>query len=312
MRTLFSLLLSAALAAPAAAQGTCEVIGIQTDEVAPPAVDGPLSFDVSFGASVTFAQRAVINEALSEWTGLVTTGGHIANPFPVIFVNGPLGGSRLAQAQTSWDGSGTLVTSTITIDNDGSSTFFVDPTPNTNVEFDANGNCVDPACMGVSDLLSVMRHEIGHAIGWTGAYGTNQNPLTAAYVSGLTFDAGRLNIALDPAFTSHSDPAVHPGDLMNPALPGGTRIGISWYPTVALPARNIDHDVVLKFIDAGSTSLFAFGTADLPWKSVASAVSVAAPGARFLMIPGTYDENPFTIVEAHDFYLARGGSVLIQ
>jgi hypothetical protein len=309
------LLTSLVLVLPASTQdGGCEVISTQTDYQPPPSpVDAPLVIAVSFNANVSTAQRAVILQATSEWTALIETAGHIANPYFMTFVNGPLSGSTLARANTTWNSStGYLTGSTVTIDNDGSSNFYIDPTPGGNGEFDGNGNCTDPSCMNLTDLLTVMRHEVGHAMGWTGAYGSPTNPLTTAYISGTTFDGARLNIAMDPALTSHCNASVHPNDLMTPTIPQELRRPIQMYPAAAFIARNIDHWLTLKFVD-GSYTGFPVGTADLPWNTLLAVSQVASPGDPILLIPGTIDEPGVTVItDAHQFFLARGGTAVAK
>ena len=311
------LMLLASLATPFQANaqhaddaGGCHVIDVPVTDPVPPSVEAPLTFAVAFDPNVTAAQRAVINRALDEWRGVVLDAGHILNPYVISFANGPLARGRLASAQTFWNSSsGVLLNSIITIDDDGTSDFFIDPTPAANEEFDARGDCIDAACMDVADLLTVIRHEIGHALGWTGAFGTT-NPLTATYVSGTTFDAPRLNIALDPALTSHSDDTIHPDDLMNPTLPGGKRRGLAWYPSVALLGRNIDHDLRLRFVDASSTAFFAFGTGDLPYRSIAAAFAAEPAGRPLLLADGTYLEAPITLDQAHEIFAARQSAIV--
>jgi hypothetical protein len=308
---MLSILICAAIGQESHAQGGCEVIGRITHGVVEPAESAaPLTIVPAYDPNVTAEQRAVIDQAIAEWDGVIVSAGQIANPYVIGFVNGPLGGNTLARASTSWTPSGVLNDCTITIDDDLTSIFFVDPTPAEDEEFDANGNCIATACV-FSDLLTVMRHEIGHALGWVGAYGSPTNPLTVSYIFGTTFDPGRLNIAMDPLLTSHSDPAQHADDLMNPGLPSGKRRGLAWYPAVALIGRNIDHDLILRFVDEGNTS-FAAGTADFPWKSAATAEASEPSGRPLLLIPGTFDEVPFDLTKARELFVSRGGTAVIH
>ena len=126
--------------------------------------------------------------------------------------------------------------------------------------------------MEASDLLSVMRHEIGHALGWTGAFDPNVNTLVEELMNGNTFDGLRLNIAMDPNQTNHSDPAHHPNDLMNPSIGTELRLGVSLYPAASLPARAFDHTISMRYLDA-SNWFFQDGSADHPWRFLAQAVS---------------------------------------
>jgi hypothetical protein len=85
------------------------------------------------------------------------------------------------------------------MDNDGSTTYFVDPTPAVSAEFQpdtlsqwrfTNGAAASGA--NTTDLLSVVSHEVGHALGWLcGAacgftnpnYDALMNPPTGSFVS---------------------------------------------------------------------------------------------------------------------------------
>ena len=78
------------------------------------------------------------------------------------------------------------------------------------------------------DALTVVRHEIGHALGYTGLYGNNYGVTGEEYryydlwVSGSTFDAGGLNIALaSEGDTYHV--SMDYENLMSPALVNGVR-----------------------------------------------------------------------------------------
>jgi hypothetical protein len=296
----------------ATTESQCDVVGILVDQE--PASDprvGGFTINATFNANVTAAQQNVCQQAINEWQAIVVGAGAISNPYPITFQNGALAGNILAQAATSWNASGTLVGTTITIDNDGSSVWFVDLTPGADEEFDADGVCDTPTCQGASDLLSVTRHEIGH----TGAFGQTTNPLIVALVTGTTFDQVRLNIAMDPAPSTHTDPITFANELMNPAIPAGRRREITLYPSGSLPARGINHDVSMRYVDASNGGT-QDGSADNPWSSLVAAVNNEVRGTPLLMIPGSYGESPVTIGdqadEVHTISVANGGSAVVD
>lgn len=293
----------------------CSVIG-RLDPNAPATVRtaAPLVLSVTFNNNLTAAQRAVCQQAVNEWDARMQGAGGLVNPYPLTFKNGPLPRGKLAQADINWDTGGFLTGSTITIDNDGSSMFFVDLTPGDDSEFDAAGNCIASSC-SESDLLTVMRHEIGHSLGWVGLFpsrGAAPNVFPGPLMSGNIFDPLRLNVAADPLQTSHVDDTVFPGDLMTPGLDAGVRIAISDYPDLSVVARAYINDVNLRFLDSNG-SFLQTGSTENPFTTFSVANALAPPGMTFVVIPGTYDElNPAVLDKAHKIILARGGSVVLD
>ena len=152
----------------------------------------PLSIVAIFTPGVTAAQQAVILQAIAEWEGVIEHAGQRINPYPITFKAGSL--ATVAKNETSYSlVNGTMLGSVITIDDDGSTPWFVDPTPGLNEEYDSSGNCIALSCTDDYDLLTFMRHEIGHALGWVGGFsigGSFTNPLVSLLITGSTFDPG--------------------------------------------------------------------------------------------------------------------------
>ncbi len=121
-------------------------------------------------------------DAAADWWEMAILDTHTVT---INFSWGSLGGGTLGQHQLNNQTGGANsreTQGTITFDNDGSSVFFIDPTPHLNEEYDtytetnadlgggllnigrvftgATGNAA-----GRFDLLSIAKHEIGHALG---------------------------------------------------------------------------------------------------------------------------------------------------
>ena len=83
--------------------------------------------------------------------------------------------------------------------------------------------------------LSVARHEMGHALGFTDAFyyrdfgGPTQTDKWTSHISGTTFDPGTLNVQMNaPDDLQHvADDGATAGDLMTPALLYGDQPQIS-------------------------------------------------------------------------------------
>lgn len=170
------------IAAPAQAQLNITVVGSLGD------LDG----NGDGGAG----EAAVVAQANACWADRVGT----ARNFTLTIAGGALSGGTIGQGATSAvDGAGVPTAGGLTMDNDLSTTYFVDPTPLVSTEFtpDAlsqwrftNGTAASGA--NVTDLYSVYSHEVGHALGWLcGAacgftnpnYDALMNPLTGSFVS---------------------------------------------------------------------------------------------------------------------------------
>ena len=111
----------------------------------------------------------------------------------------------------------------------------MDATPADDVEFASN----PPAGF---ELLSVARHELGHAFGWT------ESSRVTTLVSGGIFDTSRLNIAVVDG-GSHANGGEHPNELMQPSIGTRTRRGIALYPTAAMVSRAYEYRIPMNFVD---------------------------------------------------------------
>jgi hypothetical protein len=149
---------------------------------------GDLDGDGDGGAG----EAAVVTAAVNCWSARVTQNRN----FTLNIMGGPLAGGTIGQGRVlTVDGSNLPITGRVTMDNDGSTVYFVDPTPLTSTEWTVD----DPASPwrlqnGTAvDLFSVFIHEVGHALAWlsqTGCGGTNPsfdalfNPPAGSFVPG--------------------------------------------------------------------------------------------------------------------------------
>jgi len=141
-------------------------------------------------------EAAVVAQANACWADRI---GSVRN-FTLSIAGGALSGGTIGQGATSAvDGAGVPTAGGLTMDNDGSTTYFVDPTPLVSSEFTpdplsqwrfTNGTAASGA--NVTDLFSVYHHEVGHALGWLcGAacgftnpnYDALMNPAFGSFVS---------------------------------------------------------------------------------------------------------------------------------
>ena len=269
-----------------------------------------LTINATFAGNITAAQQAVIQQAINEWHAIITSRGINPASFPVTFQNGPLNGGTAAVSNPNVSQTtGAMISSVITFDNDGSTTWFIDPTP---------ANPLDDAIPAVSlDYLTVARHEIGHALGIT----SSANSANQGFVSGNTFDASRLNIGVTNA-GNHTTIAAHPGDLMNTNAGGpGLHTPISLFPAASLIARGYQCDIIMHFVDGANTGTES-GSATDPWNTVTEGLTLTPVGRSLLLIPGIASPQSFNgnytvpVPLSHNTSItissARGGSAVVS
>lgn len=265
---------------------------------APPRmISGNFMILTTYEPSIPASWRPVINYAVNEWNQVLQSQGVNPSLYPITFRRIDMGSAGpLAQAVTYWNGSGQL--SHTTIEFNSRYYFFVDPTPEDDSDV--------PFSDGY-DLLSTVRHELGHAVGWVGRSNIRIDPL----VDGSIFDTSRLNIALHSTDdTSHTNGTVHPGELMQPSIGASTRRSIAMYPTVAMVARAFEYRIPMEFADPsfiGSPD----GSAAYPWRSFTEANAAGSSSLPILLAPQEFHVSPQSIFgRNHTLVAARGGATV--
>jgi len=189
---LVPLVLAALIAVPAAAQVNVTVSGSLGD------LDG----NGDGGAG----EAAVLGTVVQCWANRV---GTVRN-FTLNVSTASLSGGTIGQgAVSAVDGAGVPTAGGITMDNDGSTVYFVDPTPLDNSEFTPDANSHWRFTGGPNtDLFSVVIHEVGHAMAWLCGvscgftnpnYDALMNPPNGSFVS---------NPACAPPFPLATQPAL--------------------------------------------------------------------------------------------------------
>ena len=307
------------LAATVLPHGTCQARGRPVDAPETAAVaatsepDLPFVINPTFDPSFTPAEALVIWTAIGDWQGLLFDGaGFVADPQPIHFTKAALPAGQVGDTATTWDSvSGVLLGSTVTLNSNTS--FFVDPSPWEDSEF-TQGICNSGACAGF-DLLTVARHQIGHALGWTGHFKPNLNPMLENFMpanNGDLFDPSRWRVPLDTAKTSHVDTAVWPEDLMTPSLPPGERRAISLYPDLTVIARGFNYlDVAMQYIGAAPGA--SLGSTWYPYWHPLEAEATAPSGMPILFASQTYTMfDPLVLDVPHVYTVVHGGTALLE
>lgn len=230
-------------------------------------------------------ERAVVDEAIAEWARLIPNLGNTADPTRNTFrVTITEDGAIRDYATTGMfmeDANGIPQSADIMVDR-GDPTdatafqFFVDTTPADDSEFNKGTNSFHGVprpgggtggnATGRVDLLEVIKHELGHALGFTRRYtlfaAAENPPGTLNYAPGMT-------ATLVPAPT-HLDPTRHPDDLMgnepNAKIEGGHR----WLPSeldldilAGIYGYTVREDQLRKIPEPATILLFGTGLAAL-------------------------------------------------
>ena len=121
--------------------------------------------DLDGNADGGAGENAMVQAATQCWDTRITT----ARNFTLTVSGASLTGGTLGTGATSAvDGGNTPTAGFINIDNDGSTTWFVDGTPLDSLEFNPDPVSQWRFINGPigSDLFSTVHHEVGHALGW--------------------------------------------------------------------------------------------------------------------------------------------------
>jgi hypothetical protein len=121
--------------------------------------------DLNGNGDAGAGEAAVLQAAVNCWAARLGTNRNFTlNVFAASLMAGTIGQG----ATTAVNGAGVPTVGRITMDNDGSTTYFVDATPLVSSEFtpDTNSQWRFTGGPNQTDLYSVVSHEVGHALGW--------------------------------------------------------------------------------------------------------------------------------------------------
>lgn len=258
--------------------------------------------EIAHGDGITIGHSWGILPAVAEWDDLIDSSGFNPGTYRITFQAGLLPSNVLARTTVTYEtGTGNLVSSEITINNHPSIVWFFDITPEDDSEFTGE----NPP-HGV-DFLSVMRHEVGHAVGWAITKRVEQ------HLQGNVFDPTLLNIATTFEGGFHSDPDVHNDDLMNPAIAYGIRRPISLYPAAAVVSKAFHYWISSLRCVSGLAVGSSTGSVYQPWPTVEQGIKTSPVGSLLLLRPRTYHENaPLKRSDSLTMMVLRGGTAIIM
>lgn len=297
--TIQAALVLAAYAEPPTASVRCGGVKVTIVEAAPKtfiASSGTFGIVVTYDNTVSAAQRVVIQQAVNEWDAILQSRGVNPASYPVSFRYEALAFGRIGSTGVTNTASGELVNANTAFEPNV--TWFEDPTPADDSEF--NG----PTPPAGYDLLTVARHELGHAFGWI-ASSRVQN-----LIANNVFDVSRLNIGMTAGDSQHTDPALHVDDLMQPSVDTSKRRPIRLYPNGALIARAYEQQIPMHFVDPAAVGSQT-GTAWQPWQSFGAAIDLAPLDVPLLLAPQFFNVVPNrTFSTRHSIFSARGGATI--